>query len=125
MRILILIFLVFSIQVSAQKSSGDEINPDEELVVYVPNAFTPNSDGVNDVWKIQVSGPQLESFEVVVIDRGGREVFYSDDPAVVWSGITKGGEYLSSPSLFVYYIKLRVVGGTEVKTYRGHVTLVR
>ncbi len=125
MRTLTLFFLMLSLQVSAQKSSSGETNPVEELEVYVPNAFTPNSDGVNDVWKIHVSGPQLESFAVVVIDRGGKEVFYSEDPAVVWSGNTKGGEYISSPSLFVYYIKLRVLGGTEVKSYRGHITLVR
>ena len=125
MRILLFFCLLFSIQVSAQKSGPDETGTADELAVYIPNAFTPNGDGINEVWKVVMSGLELDSYEVVVVDRGGKEVFYSTDPLEVWTGSTRNGEYISSPSLFIYLVKLKAKGSTELKTYRGHITMVR
>lgn len=52
--------------------------------VYVPNSFTPNEDGVNDVW--QPSVYNTLSYEVFVFDRWGNELFYSNEPNAVWIG---------------------------------------
>ena len=93
--------------------------------INVPNTFSPNGDGINEVWKVVMSGLELDSYEVVVVDRGGKEVFYSTDPLEVWTGSTRNGEYISSPSLFIYLVKLKAKGSTELKTYRGHITMVR
>jgi gliding motility-associated-like protein len=124
--ILTLAFLVICTGLLAQKSSGDVSGTTtEELQVWAPNAFTPNFDGMNDVWRVTVGGPQLDLYEVVVIDRSGSRVFYSTDPTEVWTGNTRNGEYLSNPAMFVYFIKAKVVGNTEVKTYRGHITMIR
>jgi len=107
----------------AQKSSTDA--GDDELSVYIPNAFTPNFDGYNDVFKPVINGPELEFYDLVIMDRNGKEVFRSTDPNQIWNGTVKGSNYISSPSIFVYFLKLRTVGGIENKTYSGHIVMIR
>jgi gliding motility-associated-like protein len=53
-------------------------------LVYVPNTFTPDGDGINDTWAPSVRGARL--FELRLFDRWGREVFSTTDPRAVWSG---------------------------------------
>lgn len=107
----------------AQKSSTDEGS--DELTIYIPNAFTPNFDGYNDVFKPVINGPELELYELVIMDRNGKEVFRSTDPQQVWNGTVKGSSYISSPSIFVYFLKARIAGGIETKTYSGHIVMIR
>jgi len=107
----------------AQKSSTDV--DDNELSVFIPNAFTPNFDGYNDVFKPVITGPELEYYELVIMDRNGKEVFRSNEPGQIWNGSVKGSDYVSSPSIFVYFLKLRTIGGIENKTYSGHIVMIR
>lgn len=53
----------------------------------MPNAFTPNSDGLNDV--LEVKGRFLENYSFVVVDRNGMEVFNSTQRAETWDGRIK------------------------------------
>lgn len=54
--------------------------------LYIPQAFTPNSDDANDVFKIYGEGLVPEDFEMVIFDRWGREVFRSENPDFEWDG---------------------------------------
>ncbi|MGI4832687.1 MAG: gliding motility-associated C-terminal domain-containing protein [Janthinobacterium lividum] len=54
----------------------------------VPNAFTPNGDGLNDV--LEVKGRYLAAFSFVVIDRNGQEVFRATDRGQTWDGTIRG-----------------------------------
>jgi len=85
-------------------------------LLYVPNAFTPDGDGLNDTWAPSVRGARL--YELVVIDRWGREVFRTTDPKAAWSGagLPQG--------VYNYTIRLAEFG-TYRKEYNGHVTLLR
>jgi gliding motility-associated-like protein len=57
--------------------------------IYMPNAFTPNSDGRNDVLKALPIG--IRQFQhLVIYNRWGEQVFYTNDPAVGWNGSNKG-----------------------------------
>lgn len=57
--------------------------------VYLPNAFTPNGDGKNDLFKPKFAGPVL-GFRFVIYDRWGRRVFESASPSVGWDGTIDG-----------------------------------
>ncbi len=112
-----------SVTLSAQKSSDD---PDSEsLRVYIPNAFTPNQDKVNDAFKPIITGPEIEFYEFRILSRSGKEVFSSSDPDEVWLGDVQGDLYVSSPTIYVYFMRLKVVGNPEIKTYQGHVAVIR
>ena len=110
-------------QTDSEKSSSD--NETETLNVFMPNAFTPNFDGLNDVIRPVIDGPELEFYEFIVLDRNGKEVFYSTDPKEVWNGSVNGGDYVSSPSIFIYFLKLQTVDGVSPKTYSGHIVMIR
>jgi len=57
---------------------------------YVPTAFTPNEDGINDVFMPKSSGFAKEGFEMRIFDRWGKEVFYSNDWEKGWDGTIDG-----------------------------------
>ena len=68
----------------------------------VPNAFTPNGDGINDCFRVQYWGV-VKSFELSVFDRWGNKVFYTQNPSDCWDGTFHG---IAQPSGgYVYQIK--------------------
>ena len=69
----------------------------------VPNAFTPNNDGVNDKFCLDGWSDCINKFEIVIFDRWGEKVFESKDPAFCWDGIYNGKPLDSA--VFVYFIK--------------------
>lgn len=116
------LFLIGS-TVFAQKSTGEPT--DKLLNVYIPNAFTPNMDGMNDVFKPVISGGAIDSYEIIIMDRTGKEVFSSSNPQEVWNGTFKGSDYLSSPALFIYIVKVKAVESLEYQVFRGFVAMIR
>jgi gliding motility-associated-like protein len=69
----------------------------------VPNAFSPNGDGINDQFCLDGWGDCISKFEVVIFDRWGEKVFESPDPGFCWNGIYKGKQL--DPAVFVYFIR--------------------
>ncbi len=124
-RHLLCVFLVFHFSSSFAQTKSDEDGLNNGLQVHIPNAFTPNSDGRNDFWRPVISGPRILSYNLVVVDRHGNEIFSTTDPMEPWLGDTKRGQYISSPSIFLYSLILNVEGDLENKVYRGHITMVR
>lgn len=89
--------------------------------VYLPNAFTPNSDGRNDVFGI--SNPyaiqDLVSFEI--FDRWGGRVFFTDDVFSAWDGSFKGQAV--NPGVMLYRVRHLCDG--EEKVAVGSLTIIR
>ena len=120
------IALLSATQMAAQTSTGSLEEPlARELNVFVPNAFTPNGDGHNDVFRPTISGPELDVYELTIRDRAGNEVFSSVDPTEVWDGSVQGGGYVSTPTVYVYFLKVKSVEDMGIKMYKGHITLIR
>jgi gliding motility-associated-like protein len=107
-----------------QKSSGENTG-ESSLDVFIPNAFTPDGNGINDSFRVVVNGPELEIYEFTVIDRNGKEVFYTTNPEEFWDGTIRGSSYTSSPSIFIYFLRVKSVEDATPSTYRGHVVLIR
>jgi len=86
-----------------------------------PSAFTPNSDGLNDVFRITSTNFQrLVDFSV--FDRNGRVVFKTNTAGKGWDGSYNGS--LQDMGVFTYHITVIQNDGTA-KTYKGNVTLIR
>lgn len=98
----------------------------------VPNAFTPNADGVNDKFCLDGWGDCISKFEIIIFDRWGEKVYESADPDFCWDGIYKGRAL--DPAVFVYYIKASYLSagtlptspeGTFDVNKTGNISLVR
>jgi gliding motility-associated-like protein len=91
-----------------------------EPFVFIPNAFSPNGDGNNDI--LYVRGNYIENMIFRVYNRWGEMVFESKDKNVGWDGVFKGK--LCEPDVYDYYLDVECVGGfTNLIT--GNVTIVR
>lgn len=72
-----------------------------ESKLEVPNAFTPNGDGVNDVFRVKEGYKSIVSFKAMVFDRWGKKLYEWSDPAGGWDGrsaghaVPDGGYYLN------------------------------
>ncbi len=88
----------------------------------VPNAFSPNNDGHNDVLKLDGWKNCVTEFTFSIYDRWGEKVFESDDPAKGWDGVFKGK--FMDPGVFVYYINATTLDGEKIFK-KGNISLIR
>jgi gliding motility-associated-like protein len=92
-------------------------------VIYIPNAFTPDGDGINDAFLAVGSG--IREFELRIFDRWGEEVFYTDDIGVAWTGNHKeNGEHYVQNDVYTYVARIKGYN-SEAFEKRGSVTLIR
>jgi gliding motility-associated-like protein len=92
----------------------------DEPYIFVPNAFTPNGDGENDV--LYVRGPLIEGMVFRVFDRWGEMVFESFDRLDGWDGTFRGKKL--DPDVYDYYLKAICIDGAE-GIIKGNVTLMK
>jgi gliding motility-associated-like protein len=92
----------------------------EEKTVFVPNTFTPNSDGKNDI--LFARSGLLQEIYFAVYDRWGQLVFETTDLTKGWDGNFNGKA--CNPDVFGYYIKYKCNNGEE-SFKKGNVTLIR
>ncbi len=89
---------------------------------FVPNAFTPNGDGRNDVFELHLNCPNLEAFQFYVFNRYGERIFQTDNPDRKWDGFYKG-KPLDTGTYFYY---LRYKGPQrEAIEQKGDILLIR
>lgn len=86
----------------------------EEVVLY-ENIFTPNGDGVNDLFFIKTKG--LTDFSIVIMNTKNTVVFKSNDPDFVWDGIGMNGEPVEEGK-YLYYLTSYDKNGKPVNKYR-------
>jgi gliding motility-associated-like protein len=95
------------------------------LWVYVPNAFTPNGDGINDSFFPVIDGDDGEIHDFRIFDRWGNPVFESGDKNIVWLGSKDNSGDVLPQGVYVWRLVTRGWGQAENKEYMGHVTLIR
>lgn len=95
----------------------------DDFNVYIPNAFTPNGDGLNDIFLVKGLGFKPEGFSMEIFDRWGHSLFFSKDLTKGWDGFSKGIQ--SQDGVYVYKIKAVGANGEGRKEYVGHVTLMK
>lgn len=97
---------------------------DPDVIIYVPNAFTPNDDGVNDVFIPIMQGIDPDNYDFWVFDRWGNMIFYTDDINEGWNGIVLGGSELCQIDTYVWKIKCKDILDKRHDLI-GHVSLIR
>jgi gliding motility-associated-like protein len=95
----------------------------DSSLVDVPNVFTPNGDGMNDIFKVKTRS--LENFQGVILNRWGRKVYEWTDPQGGWDGRIHG-KY-ATPGTYFYIITARGREKNNPPRYvkKGAVMLIR
>ncbi len=88
----------------------------------IPNAFSPNGDGVNDVFRA-VSSSELTQFGFYIYNRWGEVVFETNNPAEGWDGTFRAT--LQEIGVYVYYVEYTFANDGTERIVKGNVTLVR
>ncbi len=92
----------------------------DETSIYIPNAFTPNGDGLNDLFVAQ--GVNWKTYQMWIFNRWGEELYFTNDKAKGWNGAKHNvGEVLKQDT---YTYKIRVVDNNNKEhTFAGKVQL--
>ncbi|MEP6646321.1 MAG: gliding motility-associated C-terminal domain-containing protein, partial [Saprospiraceae bacterium] len=123
-----------SLRVTVKDKFGCEASDDVLITlnknrnVYIPTAFSPNGDGINDVFFISGSGHQIASIRKMVIYSRWGELLYDasdlspNDPSKGWDGRFKN-EFLN-PGVYVYHVEVEFIDGLK-EVLQGDITLLR
>jgi gliding motility-associated-like protein len=122
-------FVVTLVATSAEGCVDDTslvivVNPD--VVLYVPNAFTPGSDNLNDAFQIFLppTGVDYSTFSLMIYDRWGELIYKTNDVNESWNGSKNNSGETLKQDTYVYKIYFK---DEKKKSYEkmGHVTLLR
>ncbi len=99
------------------------VEPD--LLMYVPNAFTPDEDGLNDLWGPVMKNIDPDDYRLTVMDRFGQIIFETRDPDQKWNGSINGGDHYASPDLYIWLIETKNILTLDEVEFNGKVQLIR
>jgi len=103
----------------------EEFYIEGEFLVYVPNAFTPDMDGINDVFRPFVRGIEVDEYSFKIFNRWGEQIFDSITPSEGWVGDVQNGGYFAQNEIYTWVLKVKDLYTAEIHTAEGHVTLLR
>ncbi len=101
-------------------SSSLTVIVDNNLEVFIPNSFSPNGDGNNDVFTIYGQG--IKAVELDIFNRWGEKIYESNSQFAGWDGTYKGA--LQNPGVYVYNVKITFLDN-RTKERTGSITILR
>jgi len=96
------------------------ITVDSDFELFVPDVFSPNNDGQNDI--VFVRGSGIKELDFVIYDRLGEKIFETNDQNKGWDGTYKGS--VLNNGVFVYYLSAKMINDKTIKT-KGDITLIK
>jgi gliding motility-associated-like protein len=100
----------------------------EQLVYYIPNAFTPDGNEFNQTFQpIFTSGIDPANFELFIYNRWGELIFETNDPNDGWDGSIGNGSNtaLAPDGVYTWKVNIKLKNNDDRKTVVGHVNLMR
>lgn len=94
-------------------------------IYFLPNIFSPNGDGINDLF-VPFEYRYIESVDFKVYNRWGNLVFETTDPGLLWDGKNKDSGNLSSDGVYFYTIQVNTIrlSGIVTEKFSGSIQLV-
>jgi len=95
-----------------------------DFYFYIPNSFTPNADGINDIWLPSIKG-KFTSYRLSIFNRWGEMVFHTTDETNPWVGEIQGGDYYYAQDGMYHFVIILEDINKNPKEYRGHIQVLR
>jgi gliding motility-associated-like protein len=116
------ITLITSNAFGCKDTATDKLVIEPKYNFYIPNAFTPNNDGDNDIFT--AIGEEIKEFNMQIFNRWGELIYETSNIEKGWDGTTKDGSSIFMTAVYVYNIKIKDWQDLNHK-YIGKVTLVK
>lgn len=100
-----------------------ELEISDEFLLYVPNTFTPDGDGINDFFGPSLLGVSPEGYEFLIFNRWGQLIFESNSLNDTWDGTYQGAD--APIDTYVWKIKIDQTAESNFEKLTGHVNLIR
>ena len=97
----------------------------DEFTMYIPNSFTPDNDGLNDVWRFEGIDVDEDHFELLIFNRWGEVVHRTTDFNAGWNGNVNNGDYYVPDGVYTYRIETRSRTTQDNKVITGQITIIR
>lgn len=104
------------------ESSSNTIEFNQSPQLYIPNAFTPNQDGINDIWDIR--DIFIDEFHLSIYDKWGQVVFETRDKSQKWNGNFQRTDVAAPSDVYIYQLTYKGLRSPEFKL-KGTITLLR
>ena len=98
---------------------------ENEYILFAPNAFTPDDDGVNDVFLPIIRGFDESSYTLRIFDRWGNLIFATNRSDEPWTGNVTGGQHYAQADTYVWRIDVKDLELADFQTFEGHITVIR
>ena len=116
-----------SLRVENEGGCWDEtvkfVNIKNPLNIWIPNSFTPNDDGLNDVFSVIFNNNSVEEYSIYIFNRWGEVLFFSEEIDFEWDGTYNGK--LAPNDTYIWKIIGKEKQTTNSFTKIGHITLTR
>ena len=107
-----------------QDSLTQIVDVEPKVTFFMPNAFTPNDDSVNDIFVGKGFLRGYKDYNMQIWNRWGEMIFESNDPEEGWNGLLGNNGHRAPAGLYLYYITLKGPRGEKTQI-KGYATLIR
>ncbi len=121
---LYIVTLIAIHQSGCQDTLTKQLDIEPIVQIYIPNAFSPNADGTNDIFKVEGFTAGVQDFSMTIWNRWGTLVFETNDPTVGWDGQTNRQNKKENEGNYLYVIEFKDARGNAVQ-YKGNILLIR
>ena len=94
-----------------------------EVIIYAPNAFTPDNDEHNQNWRVYTEGIDTYNFELTIYNRWGQCVWESRNPEEAWDGTYNG--LIVQSGVYTWVLQATNLWNDNKHTYSGHVSVLK
>ncbi|NNE55836.1 MAG: hypothetical protein HKN32_07445, partial [Flavobacteriales bacterium] len=102
-----------------------DIFVESELLLYSPNAFTPDNDGLNDVFLPEIGGISSDGYLFRIFDRWGHIIFETNQRGVPWIGEFNNGDHYVQNDVYIWQIEAVELATGDKKRFTGTVVMAR
>ncbi|MES2284851.1 MAG: PKD domain-containing protein [Bacteroidota bacterium] len=117
-----IITLITSTQYNCLDTASQTISIEPDFVFYIPNAFSPDGDGINDSFSGR--GIFIKEFKMNIFDRWGNMIFVSEDINKPWDGTANRGKEIALADVYIYSI-IATDFKNRKHNYKGIVSLIK
>lgn len=96
-----------------------------EFLFYMPTSFSPNGDGINDIFRPVGNEWNPVNFRMQIFNRQGELVFETTDPQQGWDGAENAETHYAQVQVYVYNVEVQNAINGETENFSGHVTVLR